>query len=281
MQVEYRNITKNWVAFNAEGGVRYLIQNRGYDSLIALEADALPENTAEGVMVQPYKTIEYEKGDQTLYFRAFNQSCGINISTIEDNGGEGHKKKYGLSVDNLLGEVTSQGMLILPLVEGNVILNGVKSIGSQVLMWKFKDCNVKSFSAPDLESITTASACEGAFYNAGVSSISMPKLEIIGGYNSCRQMFRMCAAESVEINASTINGGHCCENMFERSLNLEELSFPNLTNVGDVTNQFHDMLLDCSNVTVHFKAEMESVIGEWNDVTNGFGGTNTTVLFDL
>ena len=33
--------------------------------------------------------------------------------------------------------------------------------------------------------------------------------------------------------------------------------------------------------TVHFPANMQSVIGSWSDVVNGFNGTNTTVLFDL
>jgi len=41
------------------------------------------------------------------------------------------------------------------------------------------------------------------------------------------------------------------------------------------------MLSGCSNVTVHFPSNLQSVIGSWYDVQNGFGGTNTTVLFDL
>ena len=32
---------------------------------------------------------------------------------------------------------------------------------------------------------------------------------------------------------------------------------------------------------MHFPSNLQSVIGSWSDVQNGFGGTNTTVLFDL
>ena len=41
------------------------------------------------------------------------------------------------------------------------------------------------------------------------------------------------------------------------------------------------MLRGVTGCTVHFPSNLEAVIGSWSDVTNGFGGTNTTVLFDL
>jgi hypothetical protein len=41
------------------------------------------------------------------------------------------------------------------------------------------------------------------------------------------------------------------------------------------------MLPGVTGCTVHFPSNLQSVIGSWADVTEGFGGTNTTVLFDL
>ena len=41
------------------------------------------------------------------------------------------------------------------------------------------------------------------------------------------------------------------------------------------------MLEGCSDVIVHFNAGFEDVIGDTTDVLAGFGGTNTTILFDL
>ena len=64
---------------------------------------------------------------------------------------------------------------------------------------------------------------------------------------------------------------------------LMSVSFPALTSqsFGASTNQFSGMLSMDEGVTVHFPSNLQSVIGDWSDVKNGFGGTNTTVLFDL
>lgn len=61
------------------------------------------------------------------------------------------------------------------------------------------------------------------------------------------------------------------------------LYFPALTpsSFGSYTNQFNSMFATGSDNTVHFPAAIQSTIGSWSDVQNGFGGTNTTVLFDL
>lgn len=62
------------------------------------------------------------------------------------------------------------------------------------------------------------------------------------------------------------------------------LYFPAITSnsfVDNNTNCFNMMLRYATNCTVHFPSNLQSVIGSWSDVTNGFSGTNTTVLFDL
>ena len=41
------------------------------------------------------------------------------------------------------------------------------------------------------------------------------------------------------------------------------------------------MLRGVTGCTVHFPSNLESVIGSWSSVTNGFGGTDTVILFDL
>lgn len=65
---------------------------------------------------------------------------------------------------------------------------------------------------------------------------------------------------------------------------LEDIYFYALTpaSFGQFyTNQFEDMLAEQQNTTVHFPKSIQSTIGSWSDVLNGFGGTNITVLFDL
>lgn len=64
---------------------------------------------------------------------------------------------------------------------------------------------------------------------------------------------------------------------------ITDLYFNSLTSssFGSYTNQFSNMLSGVTGCTVHFPSNLQSVIGSWADVTNGFGGTNTIVLFDL
>ena len=65
--------------------------------------------------------------------------------------------------------------------------------------------------------------------------------------------------------------------------NINTLYFPSLTSssFGTDTDQFHDMLKGCVNVTVHFPIGLEATIGKWADTLAGFGGVNTTILYDL
>ena len=41
------------------------------------------------------------------------------------------------------------------------------------------------------------------------------------------------------------------------------------------------MLNGVTGCTVHFPSNLKSLMMYWSDVTRGFGGTNTIVLFDL
>lgn len=70
---------------------------------------------------------------------------------------------------------------------------------------------------------------------------------------------------------------------FTRCLGLQSVWFYALTpsSFGTRTGQFRGMFNGCSNVTVHFPMAIQSTIESWSDVTAGFGGTNTTVLFDI
>lgn len=47
------------------------------------------------------------------------------------------------------------------------------------------------------------------------------------------------------------------------------------------SNAFDNMIYGVSNCTVHFPSAMQSTMSGWSSVLAGFGGTNTTVLFDL
>ena len=89
--------------------------------------------------------------------------------------------------------------------------------------------------------------------------------------------------EPVVFTGITTLGSSCLVGCFQNCTGLTSISFPDLksTSFGGYTNQFNNMLSGVTGCTVHFPSNLQSVIGSWSDVTSGFGGTGTTVLYDL
>lgn len=143
--------------------------------------------------------------------------------------------------------------------------------------------------AVDLSSLTTVSGMNGCSTMfggcTGITSVDLSSLTTITASSGCGYMFGDCTnLTSVDLSSlATINNMYGCSQMFKKT-SLTSLSFPALTSTsfgGYYTNQFNNMLSGVTGCTVHFPSNLQSVIGSWSDVTAGFGGTNTTVLFDL
>lgn len=124
------------------------------------------------------------------------------------------------------------------------------------------EINFNNLTTIDIGSQTVptyySGAFNGSFTNGLFTTVSFPKLE-------------------------TIKQPKCFNWTFDSCTNLTSLSFPSLKSnaFGSWTNQFEKMLYGVTGCTVHFPSNLQNVIGSWSDVTGGFGGTNTTVLFDL
>ena len=63
---------------------------------------------------------------------------------------------------------------------------------------------------------------------------------------------------------------------------LTDIYFPalNPSKLTESRKYFNNMLSGNSGVKVHFPANAQSVMSSWSQVKNGFGGTNTQVLYD-
>ena len=151
----------------------------------------------------------------------------------------------------------------------------------------FQNCT--GLTSVDLSSLATVSgsaACNSMFSGCtGLTSVDLSSLATVSGGTTCAYMFSNCTGiTSVDLSSlTTVLDGNTCQYMFGGCTGLTSLSFPALTSTsfGSYTNQFNNMLYGVTGCTVHFPSNLQSVIGSWSDVTAGFGGTNTTVLFDL
>lgn len=149
----------------------------------------------------------------------------------------------------------------------------------------------------DLSSLATITdSTQDAFYNAffgctGITGINLNSLTYVGGANTSSGKNAFYGTFTDCSNLTNVNISHLFALMpataqlnytFRNCTSLSTLSFNSLaytdTNLNTV---FTNMLSGCSGVTVHFPAEWQTAMSSWSSVTSGFGGTNTTVLFDL
>ena len=157
--------------------------------------------------------------------------------------------------------------------------------GSYGFQSAFSSCSkLTSASFPKLTSVAGQSAFSNTFTNCtGLTNVSFPLLASITGQSAFNSAFQNCRSlTSVNFSSlATVSSSSALSYAFRGCTSLTELRFPSLSSVGSNTNQFNNMLYGVSGCTVHFPSTMQATIGSWASVTSGFGGTNTTVLFDL
>lgn len=151
----------------------------------------------------------------------------------------------------------------------------------------FQGCT--SLTSLDLSSLSEVTGpndmenlCTGC---TNLVSIDLSGLTTVSGANVMNYLCDGCTSlTSVDFSSlASIQASNALYYAFRNCTSLTTLSFPSLTSTsfGSNTTQFNRMLYGVTGCTVHFPSNLQSVIGSWADVTAGFGGTNTTVLFDL
>ena len=313
-----------------------------------------------------------------------------NLATAVESisSGGGSSSKYGVTIDNFLGDVDANGVLQDPITPMNLTFNGVKSLGTKLSNAFYQNKNVGEVVFPDLEdvslfyalgstfgyssttkalfpklnTVTGSSAFSQTFNNAVVSEVDFSSLTSITGSFSFQHTFISCKIKNLEFPKLTTITGTNFQSCFNSNISLETVSFPKLTSIQSFNNTFaycsglttvsfpelatitqsssglqdcfsgcsslvsitfpklsyvgggncfwrtfqnctslkdiyfpalnsqsfnnytsfgYSMLKGVTGCTVHFPKKLESVIGSWSDVQNGFDGTNTVVLFDL
>lgn len=217
----------------------------------------------------------------TLY-RAFEISDGDLISSKTD--------PYLMNFD---GVETIYNSCLSEAYYGNTAISGVVSMpslkritGYQALLSTFRNCSgITGVDMPLLEACGGANTTMGsAFYGSNVATANMPRLTVIANNGAMSGTFWYSKITSFDFYSlkECKTGSTLMLNCFS-STNIQRVSFHALTadSFGTRTDQFVSMLSGATGCTVHFPSNIQNTIGSWTSVTGGFGGTNTTVLFDL
>lgn len=192
--------------------------------------------------------------------------------------------------------------------EGSFVFNDLEIVGEQGLASACTGSNITSASFPKLKTVGIAGFEKTFSYARRIVIESFPELETVGDYGfflgfeftkymvnfsmpklktAGESSFEYCFRESniqhvyfAALNTLDYTAFRRC---FTDCPRLKDVYFNSLNanSFGNYKNQFEDMLSGCSGVTIHFPAGLDATIGSWSDVLAGFGGTNTTILYDL
>lgn len=160
------------------------------------------------------------------------------------------------------------------------------SIGGQyAFQYAFNACpKLSKIDFPKLKNVRGQYCFSNAFFRCtNLVKAEFPILETISGVQSMGAVFINCSSlSSVNFNSLTnVTGSYAFSTAFSNCTSLKELRFPSLSSIGtSYTNQFSNMLSGVTGCTVHFPSSIQSTIQGMSGYPN-FGGTNTTVLFDL
>lgn len=85
--IALEQLTTTWVDLDTKDSLvsdtDYLIQNRGADFCLAFVGSQPAADDIDGVIIAPMMQVHYKKGTGTLYVRAYNSSCSINVSEAD------------------------------------------------------------------------------------------------------------------------------------------------------------------------------------------------------
>lgn len=172
-------------------------------------------------------------------------------------------------------------------IVGTLNLGSLETVGggNNAMTNIFDGCvGITSVNLGKLKNVSSNSALFSAFENCtGITSVDIGELtNIPNGSNMLCYMFRNCSSlTSMSFySLAKIGGNGALYQIFSGCTNLSYVSFNSLA-LTTYTGYMSSMLNGVTGCTVHFPSNMQSIMGSHSDVTNGFSGTNTTVLFDL
>ena len=159
------------------------------------------------------------------------------------------------------------------------------AFGNSIFNSAFYNCiNLTSADISTLFIVSDLTTAIGSFNGAFVNCYNLTSANLnyllICNYNTFNRTFVNCY-NLTEMHFNCLNsiGFNSFNHTFDYS-GIKNISFPSLCNVS--SRPFNSgMLTGVSDCVVHFPASMEATLNTQAEVVGGFGGTNTTVLFDL
>lgn len=242
--------------------------NEGYTGLGKVEVQVPNPSTGTLSIVEngSYNVTEYATAEVNVptinnqdievtengVYTADTGYTGLGTVNVNVPTSGGATTKFGVSIDNLLGDVGADGMLSVPY--GDFVFNGagIKSLDISALAHRFtteddlKSLPVTKILLPDLLQVGTNSLAYVATSARFLTEVDLGLITDISSSSALKYAFG--SANSLATvrapNVTTISGSFSCQNAFEFT-SLTSNAFPNLTTIsGDSACQY--MYRDCT-----------------------------------
>lgn len=208
-------------------------------------------------------------------FNGCTTITSVDMSSITEINGADVLENFcnnctNLTSVDLSGVTTINGSGAMDYAFSNTSITGVdlsslQTISSSAMTNTFKDCpNISSIDLSSLTTLASGVSLNGTFSLSNNPTSPLPLTSV------------------TFTSLATVNSTAPMRNIFAKRDGLT-INFPafNSNTFGVMTTYLDNIVSGAVGCTVHFPSNMQSIIGNWSSVQNGFGGTNTTVLFDL
>lgn len=211
---------------------------------------------------------------------------GVKV-TGTGTGGGGSSTKYGVSIDDIFGEVTSDTLQV-PSNDANLTITGFKKVAQYAFYYKFvRNSGIKTVTFPDLEQIAVSYGFQYAFYYCtGLTSAAFPKLTKINGSSAFGNVFYGCSAlKTVDLSkVETINTSSSMQYVFYSCANLESVDFSSLKTIGSASTgntannrHFYYSFNGCNKLTSITFPNLEAIYCNGNGTSYGTFANNNKV----
>lgn len=262
-----QNLTIAGASYNDVPAITVPTQGGGYASFI---------DTSDGTVV-----AEDVLADKVCY------SNGTRIVGTGTGGG-GSSTKYGISIDDLLGEVSSGTLNVPTGNDTDLTISGFTKLAQYSLYYKFvRNTKIRSAVFSDLEQCANSYAMQYCFYYCtNLASASFPKLTTINGSSAFGNVFYGdTKLASVDLSKlETVNTSSCMQYAFYSCSALESIDFSSLKTIGSASTgntannrHFYYAFNGCTKLTTLTFPSLEAIYCNGNGTTYGSFANNNKI----
>lgn len=212
----------------------------------------------------------------------------VDGEKVIGTGTGGGGSKYGISIDDIFGEVSSNTLQVPTGNDANLTISGFTKLAQYSFYYKFvRSTKIHSVVFADLEQCANSYAMQyGFYYCTNLASASFPKLTTINGSSAFGNVFYGdTKLASVDLSKlETINTSSCMQYAFYNCTALESIDFSSLKTIGSASTgntannrHLYYAFNGCNKLTTLTFPALEAIYCNGNGSTYGSFANNNKI----